>query len=149
MEKSFLYRRSFHLKFFQTGNKNFSENFHLFFCRYIYTCWITASTWGNPTNKQTPHPTLHTEGRPLPYPKPTSQHQPQPNPGSTDIATQTLTAANPSSVPILCHFLSLSLNLRDRHWQAHLPVPPRTDYTGCGFQFYIVWPFLALITLIN
>lgn len=29
------------------------------------------------------------------------------------------------------------------------PVSPRTDYTGCGFQFYIVWPFLALITLIN
>lgn len=39
--------------------------------------------------------------------------------------------------------------------RARLPRAPqarahaRTNYTGCGFQFYISWPLLALIILIN
>lgn len=30
-----------------------------------------------------------------------------------------------------------------------LSPPKHTDYTGCRFQFYIICPLLALITLIN
>lgn len=52
MEKSFLYRRSFHLKFFQTGNKNFSENFHI----YTYIFILAESL---PAPEGTPHSCKH------------------------------------------------------------------------------------------
>lgn len=56
----------------------------------------------------------------------------------------------PPAVPPWCPFLSF---LHNAHARASL-VPPkrahaRTNYTGCGFQFYISWPLLALIILIN
>lgn len=145
----FTERRSFHLNFFQTGNKNFSKNFNFFFwSKCIYICWITASTWGNPTQLQAPPSHPPHLGGPLASPQ-TSGCNPNTNHSQIlgiQTATQALTAANPPHFPFYVIFAPSPRFKAGRHIS---PVPPRTDYTGCGFQFYIVWPFLALITLIN
>lgn len=103
----FTERRSFHLNFFQTGNKNFSKNFFFFFlvqmylhlldhCQYLREPHTAASTPIPPstfggTSCLTPNLGVQ------------SQHQPQPNPGNTDSYPST-DCSKPSSFPILCHF---------------------------------------------
>lgn len=93
-----------------------------------------------------PHPTLQTGGDPLPHPKLRGAH-PNTNPGNADIASLQQT---PPQLPFNAIFVPFP-RFKGQAVGGRLisPVPPRTDYTGCGFQFYIVWPFLALITLIN
>lgn len=67
----FTERRSFHLNFFQTGNKNFSKNFNFFFGPNAFTfAGSLPVPEGTPHSCKHPHPTLHTWGDLLPHPKP-------------------------------------------------------------------------------
>lgn len=144
------------------GNKPFSENFLFLFCFFFFFGPIKSKAQSLPAPTGSPpcceHPCrpLHTGGTPLASPQipgHTSQQQLQPNPRNTDITTPAHAPAKPPSDSHFISFLPLSLVLNKRRSQARLPRAPRartrTNYTGCGFQFYIVWPFLALITLIN
>lgn len=112
-----------------------------------------------PAPEGSPHSCKHpippsTLGRdPLPHPKPRGAHPNTSHSQILGIQTQ-LPKHSLQQPPLSSHFMSflpLSLVFKGEALAGRRvsPVPPRTDYTGCGFQFYIVCPFLALITLIN